>query len=124
MTGHTKEPWEVQPYVEYGAVYIVGSDLGGLVAGAHSWPTEIDSGDTARVEANARRIVDCVNALAGIPDPSAYIAAARGMREALEAIYSWADAGCNGAMWRFKDQTCAKAALDALRAFDAAQGEQ
>ena len=119
MTGHTKEPWEVQPYVECGAVYIVGSDLGGLVAGAHSWPTEIDRGDTARVEANARRIVDCVNAFAGIPDPSAYIAAARGMREALELLSNVARLTPG-----FPSPMALGDALSALRAFDAAQGEQ
>lgn len=83
MIGHTKEPWEVLPGVEDGAILIVGSNLGGLVAAAHSWPTEIDSGDTGRIEANARRIVDCVNAMAG-KDPAAYVAAFEGMVEALD----------------------------------------
>lgn len=60
MSGqHTPGPWEhlgtdrVGP--DYG-VAIVGSNLGGLVGYALPWPTEIDSGNFERVEANARLI--------------------------------------------------------------------
>ena len=85
MAEHTKEPWEVQPSHEDSALFIIGSNLGGLVGAAHGWPSEIESGNHSRIEANARRIVACVNALAGIPDPAAFVQAARGMREAAEA---------------------------------------
>ena len=79
---HTKEPWEVQPSHEDGALFIIGSNLGGLVGAAHGWPTEIESGDYSRIEANARRIVSCVNAMQGIPDPAAFVAAFDAMQEA------------------------------------------
>ena len=46
---------------DYG-VCIVAENLGGLVAAALPWPTEIDKGDFARVEANAALIVALRNA--------------------------------------------------------------
>lgn len=59
MSEHTKGPWLCQPTVteapDYG-VPIIGDNLGGLVAAALPWSTEIDSGDFSRVEANARLI--------------------------------------------------------------------
>jgi hypothetical protein len=42
-------------------VCIVADNLGGLVGAALPWPTEIDEGDYARVEANAAAIVSAVN---------------------------------------------------------------
>ena len=49
----------------------------------------IEGKDVPRKEekANARRIVACVNALATIPDPAAYIKAAKDLHEAAEAYY-------------------------------------
>lgn len=60
---HTPLPWKAQVLeTEYDpGVYIVGSNLGGLVCAALPWPTEIDSGDYSRVEANAAFIVQAVN---------------------------------------------------------------
>lgn len=60
---HTPLPWERQTLeTEYDpGVYIVGSNLGGLVGAALPWPTEIESGDYSRVEANAALIVQAVN---------------------------------------------------------------
>lgn len=60
MSGqHTPGPWLCQPTnidgPDYG-VCIVADNLGGLVGAALPWATEIDSGDMARVEANARLI--------------------------------------------------------------------
>jgi hypothetical protein len=53
----TPGPWTAQPVIregeEIGCAFIVG---GGLVGAAHAWPTEIDSGDFSRVEANAKLI--------------------------------------------------------------------
>lgn len=46
---------------DYG-VCIVAGNLGGLVGAALPWPTEIDSSDFSRVEANAAFIVALVNA--------------------------------------------------------------
>jgi hypothetical protein len=57
---HTRGPWEWQGVVEEGdergCAFVVGSNLGGLVGAAMCWPTEYDSGDFSRVEANARLI--------------------------------------------------------------------
>lgn len=60
---HTALPWEAQPLETEGdvGVSIVGSDLGGLVCAALPWPTEIDSEDYSRVEANAAFIVRACN---------------------------------------------------------------
>lgn len=56
----TSGPYTVQPVVldgdDRGYVYIIGANLGGLVGAAHAWPTEIDSGDFSRVEANGRML--------------------------------------------------------------------
>lgn len=56
---HTPGPWELLPTETEGdlrGTTIVGSNLGGLVGMVMPWPTEIDSGDYRRVEANARLI--------------------------------------------------------------------
>lgn len=65
---HTPTPWEAQPIDadksaggDIGAACIVGSNLGGLVAAALPWPTEIDSGDFSRVKANAAFVVRAIN---------------------------------------------------------------
>ena len=78
---HTPEPWAVQPIVEDGAQFIIGCNLGGLVGAALSWPTEIDSGDFSRVEANARRIVAAINATAGISTEDLEAGVVRELRE-------------------------------------------
>ncbi len=65
-TAHTPTPWEAQSIDETGrergAVSIIGSNFGGLVAAALPWPTELDDGDFRRVQANAEFIVRAVNA--------------------------------------------------------------
>lgn len=60
---HTPLPWEAQVLETENdpGVYIVGTNLGGLVGAALPWPTEIESGDYSRVEANAAFIVHAVN---------------------------------------------------------------
>lgn len=60
---HTPLPWAAQVLETENdpGVYIVGSNLGGLVGAALPWPTEIESGDYSRVEANAALIVHAVN---------------------------------------------------------------
>lgn len=83
MTGHMKEPWEINGcdwdeetdqaigcQVTDSEFYFVASCEGGR--------------SSDHDNANARRIVDCVNALAGIPDPAAFVEAARGMAEAAD----------------------------------------
>lgn len=125
MAEHTKEPWAIHTEQEFSisratSVYICRAE--------EPWP----SGQLARVnvqdgfeerEANARRIVDCVNALAGIPDPAAFVQAARGMREALESIAEYwnrdrNDMAMHNACWH-----AVNTAEDALTSFRAAMGE-
>lgn len=71
-TAATPGPWERQSMDDDGAVSIIGADLGGLVGAALPWPTEIDSQDFSRVEANARLI-------ASAPD----------LLEALKQVMGW-----------------------------------
>lgn len=60
LEGVTPGPWGAQPIEEVGegrgTACIVGGNLGGLVAVACSWPTEIDAKDWTRTEANATHI--------------------------------------------------------------------
>jgi hypothetical protein len=56
---YTAGPWLMQDTDRDGpdfGVTIVADNLGGMVGAALPWPTEIDSGDFSRVEANARLI--------------------------------------------------------------------
>jgi hypothetical protein len=73
MGKHTPEPW----YVRNGGTAI--SDSRDAVS---YFPIATNFG----VE-NATRAVACVNALGGIPDPAAYIKAAKDLHEAAEAYY-------------------------------------
>ena len=75
---HTKEPWKIRHLRES-----VGTDDRMT---AMCYPCGEKGECTPESEANARRIVDCVNALATIPDPAAFVEAARAMREALGSI--------------------------------------
>jgi hypothetical protein len=60
--GYTPGPWEVHEaatsadHPDYGAIYIIGANLGGLVRASLPWATEMDNGDFGRVQANARLI--------------------------------------------------------------------
>lgn len=69
-TKHTAEPWEIYPAPL--GVYGIRSDVGGYIL--HINPRETGWGED---EANAARIVACVNACAGMEDPAAAIASAK-----------------------------------------------
>jgi hypothetical protein len=60
---HTKEPWEVKTVPNTDQTYFIQSKIGTIasVKNGYGWQ---------EVEANARRIVACVNACAGIPTES------------------------------------------------------
>lgn len=62
MSGHTKEPWRVKP-AEHGSncFYVVDGDATSAVARVTNYKMQ------GVGEANARRIVACVNACAAIP---------------------------------------------------------
>lgn len=64
---HTPLPWEAQPFGEgEDGIGIVGLPLGGLVAWATMFPTEMDANDPTRAKANAALIVRSVNSLPGL----------------------------------------------------------
>lgn len=77
---HSPEPWALNPY-DGGAPEIYGFSHRGQTR-AIARVLYHNGSEDPEVRANAHRIVACVNALAGIEDPAAAIAAAR---EALEA---------------------------------------
>ena len=79
---HTPEPWDTQadPDIDDSTIYvhtIEGDDAPVLVA---TFPWH-DTG-----EANAARIVRCVNACAGIPDPAAELADLRELPKAWQRV--------------------------------------
>lgn len=81
MTKHTPEPWEIVGKFS-DKIYHAPSDT----VVAQSWypgASSISPADT--MIANARRIVACVNACAGMSDPAAEIAALRAERDEWEA---------------------------------------
>ena len=79
MSKHTPEPWELldaEADKEY--LRIRGTVLGGRYKIANVlWPNYSESArdrEAAETLANAERIIDCVNACAGMADPAAEIA--------------------------------------------------
>ena len=77
LPAHTPGPWEVGG--EGAVVAADSSDLGRLLV-AHTF--FVDRPFRVRPDANARRIVECVNALEGFSDPSA----AKDLLEAARAL--------------------------------------
>lgn len=73
MSDHTKEPWDG----DYAAIFVSDVDIAMCV--------DHDVGREVSI-ANARRIVACVNACAGIADPSAIPDAIH----ALQKLVEWA----------------------------------
>ena len=99
MTGHTKEPWAYRPDADddWGIIRAPvteqGRWLGGIICQARDperlGESELAACRAAKIdpwEANARRIVDCVNSLAGIENPAAFVQAARVLHRALEGV--------------------------------------
>jgi len=102
MSGHTPEPWywddfdaamlgeeyeEGCGFPKYADCYLSGSDGRAII------PIRIDHGDPIwdisrdsifPTKFDRGRIVACVNALAGIPDPAAFVKAARELADAEE----------------------------------------
>jgi len=65
MTKHTKEPWSPEPW-SMGTKTVADSD-GGFVC--------LQTSRQPRAKANMKRMVTCVNSMAGISNPQAYIEA-------------------------------------------------
>lgn len=95
MSKHTPEPWKKWVYKD-GVCFVMAGGYARGTAPASPVTPCIACLDGAVLgfgyeqnEANGDRIVACVNALAGIPDPAAYIKA---MREVCEAQIAADDA--------------------------------
>lgn len=77
MGTHTPEPWHLHPKDRYPRTICVLID-GREVQISEANIPRIDVEDAVEMaNANAARIVACVNALAGVPDPAAFVKAAR-----------------------------------------------
>jgi hypothetical protein len=82
MSNHTKEPWDLSELIWY-----VVDGSGKPIASTYSTKLEKDE-----IEANAHRIVQCVNACADMKDPEKEIAQLRADRaDLLEALKVLAD---------------------------------
>jgi len=141
MIGHAPEPWQwddfdaalfvKEPYEDgefpkYADCYLSGSDGRAII------PIRIDHGDPIwdisrdsifPTKADRDRIVACINALAGIPDPAAFVKAARELAKAAETCDDGACLGTNGIDYspvygKDFDEKLVKSALKAFRASD------
>jgi hypothetical protein len=117
MDKSTPRPWEAdQPdndadYPDRGAAFITARGCG-LVGAALPLPTELESGDFSRVQANARLIVEAVNSL------SAHRACVEALADLVPAIKKHINAsgGADGYLLaRLSDAERALAALEALK---------
>ena len=80
MTEHTNEPWEASDKTVYSDAFKSEKNKDGALACLVS----SEENDWITV-ANTSRIVACVNALAGVDDPEAFMRDMREWREALSA---------------------------------------
>lgn len=134
MTGHTKGLLSVETFVSLDQAHDER-----CFQWATGWPHEsrpacvwLRVGETGTTglpgsiettEVNAKRLAACWNAMQGIDDPAAYVAAFEGMREALEVIAEPINtADCIGDPWAFY-RDLQVVALSALTAARAAMGE-
>lgn len=98
MTGHTEEPWaEPKAPLRHSAEPWMTEAFNEIECstGEPDYSAMILAGDGESIIAqqmsdyDADRATACVNALAGYPDPTAFVAAAMGMREALSKAVFW-----------------------------------
>ena len=86
MSEHTKGPWKV--YKTTNGLHVLGigdSEAGGIVDGDGGlWRSDPERA------ANAHRIVDCVNALEGIANPSAIGEVVEALRWYAEPVFAYA----------------------------------
>lgn len=101
MTKHTAEPWRVE------APYRIGHDAGLLPIVAGNCGVAMVSDPLYHSkEANAARIVACVNAMAGIEDPASTLEMAR---EAIRKILRHIPADAGGASLSADVDLCKRA---------------
>ena len=97
----TQEPWGFHRHTTTNVEDVTGR----TVATTGGYSDNFSDGKCYKEnQANARRIVDCVNALAGIPDPAALVASHRQLVEVLESIAEYwnqdrNDAAMHDACW-------------------------
>ena len=77
MSKHTNEPWDIMPGR---SLLHVESSIDAAVAGEPVCSIPL------KREADAARIVACVNALAGVADPAEFVACYREMLAVLESL--------------------------------------
>ncbi len=83
MSEHSPEPWRVDGgYLKMDACVIAANDT--FVLGYSS-----DEGAFSEDDPNIVRIVACVNAMEGIPDPQAFVEAARAIVKADEENHAF-----------------------------------
>lgn len=80
MKKHTKEPWTYVPSTE------AGSRLASIHCGDNTVFTVSSHRADGGADANANRIVDCVNAMAGVDDPLAFMEAAMDLLNACKPL--------------------------------------
>ena len=83
MTKHHPAPWVIDPDISTVEVFTEQGDEGGFGC---SWLACSGPGPRETLEANAARIVACVNALDGIEDPEAEIALLRAIKAGAVAL--------------------------------------
>ena len=81
MSKHTPEPWAVDEYMAVGGLTGMLIDNAGNHIG-----TAFNVTMSAEAVTNARRIVTCVNACAGMADPAAEIAELKRQRDELMSL--------------------------------------
>jgi hypothetical protein len=78
-TKHTPEPWRIDRTAEDDATpaYLIAGNTSKYVVIAHLYPYSFYHMNAETANANNKRIVACVNALAGIEDPEAFVKEAK-----------------------------------------------
>ena len=81
MSKHTPEPWLIGDRDELSTNFYSDDATGSIIGGCPAYPLALRS--LADRQSNARRIVNCVNACAGMTDPAAEIAELKRQRDEL-----------------------------------------
>lgn len=88
-TPHVAEPWEVSHRAKAGEDAVIAAKNRPLtICQVHDFGAESMEHTTAEANANANRIVACVNALAGVKDPAAAIS---DVRATIRGAIEWAN---------------------------------
>ena len=88
MSKHTPEPWVFDDRPDIDTNFYSGDATGSIIGGCQEYT--FARRDIEERRANARRIVTCVNACAGMADPAAEIAELKRQRNELLAVLNYA----------------------------------